>query len=164
MYYKIGTDTRGIRFLATLKVNGETDKDIVSSNAFQTGMLICTEDSYYTDLEENVTLEKVGPDHPMLVNAANTTDKTKKWMTNRPGSFACGVVNIQDHNITRNFMARGYVMVNFVGEDNPEVVYGNVTYPYSIQWIAEQVYNDKDAYDNLPDWKRDIVDYCKDYE
>ncbi|MBR2190885.1 MAG: hypothetical protein IJ883_04550 [Eubacterium sp.] len=162
MYYKQGEDQRGMRFLGKLTVNEESDTNILSSDAFQTGMLICAEDTYYDLLGEDMTIEKA-EQFEYLINAQNNSEKTRKWITGQPGSFACGIVDIKDYNIPRNFLSRGYVIVNYVDGDS-QVVYGDPSTPRNVKWIATQVFNDKTAYDKLPSWKKEIVDYCKDYE
>ncbi len=162
MYYKQGEDQRGMRFLGKLTVNEESDTNILSSDAFQTGMLICAEDTYYDLLGEDMTIEKAEM-YDYLINAQNNSEKTRKWITGQPGSFACGIVDIKDYNIPRNFLSRGYVIVNYVDGES-QVVYSDTTTPRSVKWIATQVFNDKTAYDKLASWKKEIVDYCKDYE
>ncbi len=162
MYYKQGENQRGMRFLGKLTVNEESDTNILSSDAFQTGMLICAEDTYYELLGEDMTIEKA-EQFEYLINAQNNSEKTRKWITGQPGSFACGIVNVKDYNIPRNFLSRGYVIVNYVDGDS-QVIYGDPSTPRNVKWIATQVFNDKTTYDKLPSWKKEIVDYCKDYE
>ncbi|MCR5429730.1 MAG: hypothetical protein K6E58_00655 [Eubacterium sp.] len=173
MYYKKGTDMRGIRFLAKLSVNGESDKDILSSDAFETGMLMTTYDIYTEYFDEELDLDTyaaaVESGHAdYAYNVTNVTDKTKKWIAGMdPGYFSCGIINIKDENITREMVARGYVKVKFAddkGSTEEMVNYGTTTHPFSIQYVAQGVYKDTETYNNLPEWKKTIVDDCRNYQ
>ncbi|MEE1023655.1 MAG: hypothetical protein U0L48_01190, partial [Acutalibacteraceae bacterium] len=76
-------------------------------------------------------------------------------------SIVGSIVKIQDYNIARNFIGRGYVTVT-VG-DITKTVYADyadgdvANNTRNIQWIAQRIQNDPDVYPTLEDFKKEIV-------
>ena len=167
---KVSKDLLGIAFRADLAVTtskGTAGRDVLDSNAFQTGMLITPYDCYdeYLDKDpENLTIEASASNN-FIVNVANTTDKSEKWLEDSPGGYRCGITKMKEANMNREFIAKGYTIVNYADGDST-VIYGNVSAnTRSVAQIAYLIYTEHpDYYNNvLEDWEREIVDMCRVY-
>ncbi len=160
IYLKGGADHRGIAFQGELTVNG--GKTLVDNANFVPGMIITPLDVYQGDLQEELDLSKV--DGENVIDVPDSTEQ--KWLTNQPGKYRAGIINVKDANITRYFVAMAYTKIKFA--DNTEtVIYSDVTgvtdsTSRSIAKVAYNITQNADAYAQYskdPNQKQ-IIDDC----
>ena len=161
-------DARGIAFAATLTVNGGTNENILSSDAFQTGMIITSLDAFTDIFEEDITIEKVAADTTgSAVDIQNTGKDAEKWTTGQPGNYRCGITHMKDANIARDFVARGYTKITFVDGSTYDTIYADNPSSQTarnIKQIATLIYTEHyDYYATLPKAWQEMVLECMEH-
>ena len=153
------TDGTGIRFYTDVDTD-KIDALIAAGYTVTAGTLISPEDivGVYDLNYSNYQIGNISE----LIDV--TYDFTQGYYTDdiTEPCIVGSIVKIQDHNIARNFIGRGYITVT-VG-DITKTVYadykdGNVANnTRNIQYIAQQIQNDTNVYPNLEDFKKETVD------
>ena len=153
------TDGTGIRFYTDVDTD-KIDALIAAGYTVTAGTLISPEDvvGVYDLNYSNYQIGNISE----LIDV--TYDFTQGYYTDdiTEPCIVGSIVKIQDHNIARNFIGRGYITVT-VG-DITKTVYadykdGNVANnTRNIQYIAQRIQTDPNVYPTLEDFKKEIVD------
>lgn len=153
------TDGTGIRFYTDVDTD-KIDALIAAGYTVTAGTLISPEDvvGVYDLNYSNYQIGNISE----LIDV--TYDFTQGYYTDdiTEPCIVGSIVKIQDHNIARNFIGRGYITVT-VG-DVTKTVYADyadgdiANNTRNIQWIAQQIQNDTNVYPNLEDFKKETVD------
>ena len=172
-------NSRGIGFGAEFVIKDQSgnaisrydNPNVYTSESFKLGTMITTEDLYYAYFEEQIDLDAVAKaaaeGHPEYIrNIMNdytfcdAPDPTKNFAT-----YRAGIINLNDYNITRNFIARSYGYVETANGQVTDVVYGVMSDVRSIKTVATNLMKDpnwRQIYDAA--WKQEIIEYCAAYE
>ena len=168
---------RGIAFGAEFRllsqsgeiINYQEYENVYKSDAFKLGTMITTEDLLYDFFDGDLDLSSVqkaqDAGHPEYIkNIANdysfcdVEDPTQNF-----AEYRAGIINLNDYNITRNFIAKSYGYVETASGKTIDVVYADLTQPRSIKQVAINLKAVPSYYNNLPQWKKDIIDECAAY-
>ena len=143
----------GLSFKVTYDLN---HSDPVMSSAFTYGALITTLDVYFDKYNENLIIDNSG-------DQANVIVKTQSdWYSYEDGIIRPGIMKIRPYNITRDFVCRGYVKINYVSGQS-KIIYatnpdgeGRVR---SVTQVAISVKNTPSYYNTLSASEKEAVDY-----
>ncbi len=143
---------------------------VYKSEAFKLGTMITTEDLYYNYFDETLDLAQVAKaqaeGHPGYIrNIKNDyTFCDDKNPTTNFASYRAGIINLNDYNITRNFIARSYGYVDTTSGPT-DVVYANYSEVRSIKTVATNLMKNPDWRTVYPEaWKQEIIEYCAAFE
>lgn len=82
--------------------------------------------------------------------------KTTVWVNNVLGSFATSFDGILEKNYERDFVSRGYMIVEYA-DGTRTAVYSAVSTPTSVSELAFNVFKNKTIYNSLNDTNKQIV-------
>lgn len=143
---------------------------VYKSEAFKLGTMITTEDLYYNYFDETLDLAQVAKakaeGHPEYIrNIMNDyTFCDDENPTTNFASYRAGIINLNDYNITRNFIARSYGYVDTTSGPT-DVVYANYSEVRSIKTVATNLMKNPDWRTVYPEaWKQEIIEYCAAFE
>lgn len=143
---------------------------VYKSEAFKLGTMITTEDLYYNYFDETLDLAQVAKaqaeGHPGYIrNIMNDyTFCDDKNPTTNFASYRAGIINLNDYNITRNFIARSYGYVDTTSGPT-DVVYANYSEVRSIKTVATNLMKNPNWRTVYPEaWKQEIIEYCAAFE
>ena len=145
----------GIAFRATAQMNGGAP---IFNSAFTYGMVITTYDLFTEEYEENLEIDNSR--NQVHVNLSNSSQMSS-------GTYTVGVLNIKQENLTRDFVARGYVKINYVDGDSMVVYASNPTTDVrrrNISQIARSMKAATSYYDSLEEPEKQAVDYFATFE
>lgn len=148
---KFSKSTPSISFEATAKVNG--NKPIFSS-AFTYGMAIAPENIYYEYLNEELVPTK-------------DTSKTADIEITDPAGFAdadeglyrCGITNVHQYNLNRNFLARAYVKIKYTDGSSKTIFSNQNSLTRSIAQVANEILQNPEKYNVLIGSEQEAVRY-----
>ena len=169
---------RGIAFGAEFKLfsqNGDIIpyseyEQVYKSDCFKLGTMITTEDLYLTYFEEELDLAAVQrakeEGHANYVrNIMNDYSFCSMESDDQEyAEYRAGIIHLNDYNMTRNFIARSYAYVETANGTVTDVDYANMSDVRSIKQVATNLKAKPAYYNNLPQWKKDIIDECAAYE
>lgn len=137
------TKPTGLRF----KANLDTDniKILTNSVAVTTGMLITTNDLFESN-EGELMISSIYPKINIINNG---------WYNENLGEYCCSVTNILETNYKRNFIAKGYIILNYE-DGTSRTIYSNLSDNRSIYYVAS---NAKSAgYPNMNENEINIIE------
>jgi beta-glucanase (GH16 family) len=133
----------GLRFSGKIVCE---DEGVFSSGAIvESGLLIAPND-YLSN----------GSELSMSSGVKCTKIKTNIWVNNIPGSFATSFDGIISKNYERDFVSRGYMIVEYA-DGTRTAVYSAVSTPTSVSELAFNVFKNKTIYNSLNDTNKQIV-------
>ena len=150
---RMNKDNPGLSFKVTYNLN---NSDPVMSSAFTYGALITTLDAYFDKYNENLIIDN-------SADQANVVVKSQSdWYSYKDGVVRPGIMKIRPYNITRDFVCRGYVKINYVSGQS-KIIYatnpdgeGRVR---SVTQVAISVKNTPSYYNTLSASEKEAVDY-----
>ncbi len=159
----------GIRFLTQIKSiktcdNREVKNCLNNTSVFKCKTLLVTSETYFDELSEELTLEEI--ENVSCTNYLNL--ENTGWYKDVVGYYCAGIINIKQANWTRDFVARGYIEMNFEGGDE-EIEYAdfNATAgpPFrNIKGVAQAIKNTPSEYNALTEDEKARVDTYASYE
>ena len=166
---------RGIGFGADFSIYDKSGKlisfkdytKVYQSESFKLGTMICTYSDFVEKFNETLDLETVAKDKEKLIrNIMNDyTFCDQADPTTDFASYRAGIINLNDYNIPRDFVARSYGYVETAGGTVTDVTYANYSDVRSIKTVATNLMknpNWRQIY-NAP-WKQEIIEYCAAFE
>ena len=82
------------------------------------------------------------------------------WTSNVLGSFASSVDGIKEKNYEREYVSRGYMIVNYA-DGSRATVYSGLSTPTSVSELAYKTFRNKTVYNALSaEYKEMILDYA----
>ena len=167
---------RGIGFGADFSIydtNGniisyKNYKNVYKSEAFQLGTLITPYNNFVTDFDETLDLEKAATEAGEKYIRKIENDYTFCDDDNPTEDFAtyrAGIVNLNDYNIPRDFIARSYGFVKTKSGAVTDVTYANYSDIRSIKTVATNLMKNPNWKEVYPQaWKQEIIEYCAAFE
>lgn len=143
----------GLSFKVTYDLN---HSDPVMSSAFTYGALITTLDLYFDKYSEDLIIDNSGDQANVVVKSQSD------WYSYEDSVIRPGIMRIRPYNITREFVCRGYVKINYVSGQS-KIIYATnpngVNRVRSVSQIAIMVKNRTEYYNSLSASEKEAVDY-----
>ena len=139
-------------------------ENVYKSDCFKLGTIMTTQEEFIDYFEETLDLAQVAKaqqDKRYVFNINNNcTFCDVEFDDQDYAEYRAGIINLNDYNITRNFIARSYGYVETANGTVTDVVYADYSDVRSIKQVATNLKAKPAYYNNIPKWKRDIIDWC----
>jgi lysophospholipase L1-like esterase len=136
----------GLRFSGKIACN---DEALFSSNAIVESGILVTPNDYLSN----------GSELSMNAPVKYTKIKTGVWVNNVLGSIAVSFDGIIEKNYERDFVSRGYMIVDYA-DGSRATLYSAVSTPTSVSELAYNIFRNKNVYNSLSaDNKALIIEY-----
>ncbi|HAR92000.1 MAG TPA: hypothetical protein DCR28_02725, partial [Eubacterium sp.] len=166
---------RGIGFGADFSIYNKNGKlisfkdykEVYKSESFKLGTMICTYSDFVDKFNETLDLETVAKDKEELIRNIknNYTFCDQADPTTNFATYRAGIVNLNDYNIPRDFIARSYGYVETASGAVSDVTYANYSDIRSIKTVATNLMKNPNWKQVYPDaWKQEIIEYCAAFE
>ena len=166
---------RGIGFGADFSIydkNGnlisfKDHTEVYKSESFKLGTMICTYSDYVDKFNETLDLETVAQDTEKRIRNImnNYTFCDQADPTTNFATYRAGIVNLNDYNIPRDFIARSYGYVETASGAVSDVTYANYSDIRSIKTVATNLMKNPNWKTVYPEpWKQEIIEYCAAFE
>ena len=144
----------GIAFRATAQINGNAP---IVNSAFTYGMLITPYDLFTEVYDEDLVIDNTE-------NQVNVKITSASQMSS--GTFTIGLIKLKQENLTRDFVSRGYVKINYVDGDSKVVYANNPVEDIRRRNIAQVARAMKNSayYNTLEESEKEAVDYFATFE
>ncbi len=144
----------GIAFRATAQINGSAP---IVNSAFTYGMLITPYDLFTEVYDEDLVIDN-------SENQVNVKITSPSQMSS--GTFTIGLIKLKQENLTRDFVSRGYVKINYVDGDSKVVYANNPEEDIRRRNIAQVARAMKNSayYNTLEESEKEAVDYFATFE
>ena len=167
---------RGIGFGADFTIidkNGNVisykdNTKVYKSKAFKLGTMIATYDDFVDKFSETLDLQTAATKEgqKLIRNIMNDytfcdqADPTADYAT-----YRAGIINLNDYNIPRDFIARSYGYVETASGAVSDVTYANYSDIRSIKTVATNLMKNPNWKQVYPEaWKQEIIEYCAAFE